>query len=112
MKLRVIARYDTPEDFHFVDPPYVGSNMGHYSNMFNDDNLRDLLELLSTLKGKFMLTMYPNKVIQSYVERYGWHIAKVERQISACKAVSRRMQEEWMVMNYEIEACQELTRAA
>ncbi len=110
--LRVIARYDTPEAFHFVDPPYVGSNMGHYSNMFNDDNLRDLLELLSTLKGKFMLTMYPNDVILAYVERFGWHIVKVDRQISACKAESRRMQEEWMVMNYSIEANQELTRAA
>lgn len=100
--LRVIARYDTPEAFHFVDPPCVGSNMGHYANMFNDENLRDLLELLSTIKGKFMLTMYPNEVIQSYVERCGWRIAKVDRQISACKAESRRMQEEWMVMNYDV----------
>jgi len=107
--LKIIKRYDIPEAFHFVDPPYVGSNMGHYSNMFNDSNLRDLLDLLTTVKGKFMLTMYPNEVIQSYVNKHGWSIEKVNRQVSACKAESRRIQEEWMVMNYSL---QELANVA
>ena len=31
---QVILRYDTPDTFHFVDPPYVGRNMGHYADMF------------------------------------------------------------------------------
>lgn len=97
---KVIRRYDSPNTFHFIDPPYVGSDMGHYSGMFNEQNLRELLELCATLKGKFMLTMYPNDLIQEFANRFGWIIHRVERQISACKAESRRRQEEWMICNY------------
>lgn len=28
---RVIMQYDKPEAFHYVDPPYVGADMGHYA---------------------------------------------------------------------------------
>ena len=76
--------------------------MGHYSGMFNDQNLKELLELCEILQGKFMLTMYPNEEIQTFAERNGWIINKVERQISACAAKHRRKQEEWMVCNYTL----------
>lgn len=96
----VIRRYDCPQAWHFIDPPYVGSNMGHYSGMFNEQSLVDLLDLCVTLKGKFMLTMYPHAVIEEYATKYGWVIHKVDRQVSACKVEARRRQEEWMVCNY------------
>ncbi|MEG1414951.1 MAG: DNA adenine methylase [Mucinivorans sp.] len=99
--LRVIARYDCTGAFHFVDPPYVGSDCGHYANTFGDDDLLALLELLSGLKGKFMLTMFPNEVIKGYIDRYGWLLHRVERTITASKsAAGRRKQEEWIVCNY------------
>lgn len=97
---KVIARYDTPDTFHFIDPPYVGSDMGHYSEMFDDADLERLLQLCETLTGKFMLTMFPHKVIRSYSEKNGWLINSVERTISAAKN-DRRKQEEWMICNYE-----------
>ncbi|MGL4956569.1 MAG: DNA adenine methylase [Bacteroidales bacterium] len=100
--LRVIKRYDTADAFHFVDPPYVGSNMGHYSGMFNEENLKELLRLLVNIKGKFMLTMYPNSIIESFVKEHGWQIHAVNRTVTACKASARRKQEEWMIVNYTI----------
>ncbi|GHT16278.1 restriction endonuclease subunit M [Bacteroidia bacterium] len=99
--LKIIARYDTPDAFHFVDPPYIGSNMGHYSGMFNEQNLRELLDLLAKIKGKFMLTMYPNETIRSTAKRNKWNIHAVERNITTCKSSSRRKQEEWIIMNYK-----------
>ena len=33
--LDVIACYDSPDAFHFVDPPYVNSDCGHYEDTFN-----------------------------------------------------------------------------
>lgn len=99
--LKVIKRFDCEEAFHFIDPPYVGSDMGHYSGMFNEQNLLELLNLCVNLKGKFMLTMYPNSVIQNFVDKSGWTIHAVERTITACKSITcRRKQEEWMVCNY------------
>ena len=101
--LDVIACYDAPDAFHFVDPPYVNSDCGHYEDTFNEQNMEQLLQLLETVKGKFMLTMFPFDMIDRYAQKNGWTIHRVERTISASKA-SRRKQEEWMVCNYEEKA--------
>ena len=99
---KIIRRYDCPNAFHFIDPPYVGSCMGHYAGMFNEQNLEELLALCTALQGKFMLTMFPHERIRQYAEKYGWHIHSIERTISACKAEHRRKQEEWMIVNYTV----------
>jgi len=96
----IMRRYDCLRAWHFIDPPYVGSDMGHYSGMFNEQSLKELLELCSTLLGKFMLTMYPNDLIKEFTERFGWKIHEIERQVSACKAEHRRRQIEWIICNY------------
>ena len=95
----VIRCYDTPDTFHFVDPPYVGSDCGHYEGVFGESHLLALLDLLAEVKGKFMLTMFPDENIERYAKEHGWHIHRIERTISASKT-SRRKQEEWMVCNY------------
>ena len=97
--LEVIRCYDTPDTFHFVDPPYVGSDCGHYEGVFGESHLLALLDLLAEVKGKFMLTMFPDDNIERYAIEHGWHIHRIERTISASKT-SRRKQEEWMVCNY------------
>ncbi|GHT01575.1 restriction endonuclease subunit M [Bacteroidia bacterium] len=97
----IIRRYDCPDAWFFIDPPYVGSNMGHYSGMFNEQNLIELLDMCTGLQGKFMFTMYPNDTIKEYAEKHNWTIHRVNRLVSACKAEARRMQEEWMICNYK-----------
>jgi DNA adenine methylase len=73
--------------------------MGHYSGMFNDQNLVELLDLLSKIKGKFMLTMYPNETIKQYVDNNDWKIHEIERVVTASRS-TRRPQKEWMIVNY------------
>ncbi|MBQ8854465.1 MAG: DNA adenine methylase, partial [Alistipes sp.] len=64
-----------------------------------EEDFSKLLETLSQVKGKFMLTMFPHKKIEEYAERCGWTIHRIERTITASKT-SRRRQEEWIVTNY------------
>lgn len=97
--LSVIRRYDRPETFHFIDPPYIGTNCGHYNGLFNEQSLTELLSMLSKLQGKFMLTMFPNSQLLEYSDKQGWAIHRIERTISASRT-SRRKQEEWIVCNY------------
>lgn len=97
--LQVIKRYDTANAFHFVDPPYINSNCGHYEGMFNDQNLGELLDLLVSIKGKFMLTMYPYPLIESTAKEHGWIIHRAMRTISA-SLDKRKKKEEWIVVNY------------
>lgn len=97
--LNVIERYDCKEAFHFVDPPYINSDCGHYEGSFNEGNMESLLQLLTRVKGKFMLTMFPFEMIERFANENGWIIHRVERTISASRE-NRRKQEEWMVCNY------------
>jgi Site-specific DNA methylase len=100
--LKIISRYDCPEAFHFVDPPYINSDCGHYEGTFNDQSMDRLLRLLEGIQGKFMLTMFPYEPIEATAQKNGWIIHRIERTISASKE-NRRRQEEWMVCNYEPE---------
>lgn len=97
--LEVISTYDKVKAFHFVDPPYINSDCGHYEGSFNEQNMEDLLRLLEKVKGKFMLTMFPLDMIEEYAGKNNWKIYRIERTISASKT-NRRKQEEWMVCNY------------
>lgn len=69
--LYVIERNDDERTFCFVDPPYFQSDMGHYGGYTREDFVR-LLEVLSVLKGRFLLTSYPSDVLDEYAERVGW----------------------------------------
>lgn len=96
---RVISSRDCIDAFHFVDPPYINSDCGHYADTFNLADFECLLELLSSLTGKFILTMFPHEVLSEYVKTHGWKVKEVERTISASK-VNRRKQVELIVCNF------------
>ena len=96
---KIISSRDSVDIFHFVDPPYVNTEMGHYAGSFANEDFSLLLKVLSGLKGKFMLTMFPNEELSAYVSEYSWNVVEVSRTISASK-VNRRKQVELMVMNY------------
>ena len=98
--LEVIRTYDSSNTFHFVDPPYINSDCGHYEGTFDEHCMNRLLQLLERIKGKFMLTMFPFSHIEEYANKNGWTIHRVERTISASKT-NRRKQEEWIVCNYK-----------
>ena len=97
--LRIICSRDTVNTFHFVDPPYINSNCGHYEHTFNEQNFKELLELLSTIEGKYMLTMFPHPLLSEFIEKQGCQVVEVERTISA-SLTNRRKQSELIVMNY------------
>jgi DNA adenine methylase len=97
--LRIIRSRDTPETFHFVDPPYINSDCGHYAG-YNLADFQNLLELLISVQGKFMLTMFPHPYLDEMINQYCWKVKEVERTISASKT-SRRKQKELIVMNYK-----------
>lgn len=99
--LSIISRYDCSNAFHFVDPPYVNSDCGHYEGTFNELDMERLLQLLEHTKGKFMLTMFPYEPIERYALKNDWVIHRICRTISASRE-SRRKQEEWIVCNYKI----------
>ena len=69
--LEVLQRYDTPETVFYLDPPYVHSSRGDASayafEMTDDDHIR-LANLLSTIRGRVILSGYRTEL---YEELYG-----------------------------------------
>lgn len=96
--LRIINSRDADDAFHFIDPPYINSDCGHYAG-YNLTDFQQLLELLTFLKGKFILTMFPHDCLSKAIKLHCWNVIEIERTISASKS-KRRKQKELIVMNY------------
>lgn len=82
--LDVIERYDTPETFFYLDPPYVLSTRkgGGYEHEMDDAQHRQLVELLLTVKGKVLLSGYPTR-LYAKLEEAGWQTMRWQAVCSA-----------------------------
>ncbi|MFV0571719.1 MAG: DNA adenine methylase [Xanthomarina gelatinilytica] len=102
--LQVIKSRDAVDAFHYVDPPYIDSNQGHYGG-YTKTHYRDLLETLSKVQGKFLLSSYPSKLLTKYSKKHGWYTKTFDKPLSARKAVSgksRGRKVEVLTANYPI----------
>jgi DNA adenine methylase len=69
--LKVIKAYDSPDAFFYLDPPYVSSDQGHYDGYTLQD-FRNLLDACANLKGKFLLSSYPEELLLQYRQQHQW----------------------------------------
>jgi DNA adenine methylase len=51
----IITRYDRPDTFFYLDPPYFG--LPHYKFNFTENDYIELAAVLSNLKGRFLLSL-------------------------------------------------------
>ncbi len=101
--LKVIKATDSVDTFHYCDPPYYNSDLGHYSG-YSEDDFRNLLELLSSIQGKFLMSSYPSDVLREYVEHNGWVSIEIEMAKSAGSKGGKKV--EVLTMNYSTQTKQ------
>lgn len=70
--LKIIRSRDSKNTFFYLDPPYVGADQGHYDGYLQED-FNALLEELTKIDGKFLLSSYRNKSLNETVSKLGWH---------------------------------------
>lgn len=102
--LKVIQSRDAEDAFHYVDPPYIDTHQGHYGGYTKED-YKKLLDVLSIVKGKFLLSSYPSEILSKYISDNGWHTLVFDKPLSAQKAVSgkpRKRKTEVLIANYPI----------
>lgn len=100
----VIESRNTEDAFHYVDPPYINSNQGHYDG-YTEANYIALLKTLSKVKGKFLLSSYPSEILDTYIQNNGWYTKTYEKPLSAHKATAgstRKRKIEVLTANYPI----------
>lgn len=55
--LRFIERWDSPQTLHYVDPPYSGTDQGHYSG-YSVADWEVLCNVLDSIEGSYILSNY------------------------------------------------------
>lgn len=95
---KVITSRDTEETFFYVDPPYINTHMGHYEG-YTDQMYRELLRVLSKVKGKFLLSSYPSEILEEFVLDHGWHQISYTKQLCTSKG---KKKVEVLTANYNI----------
>lgn len=67
--VKCIKQWDSPQTFFYCDPPYVGTDQGHYSD-YTQDNLDELVDTLKNVCGSFILSGYDNSGYPDSWERF------------------------------------------
>lgn len=83
----ILDTYDTPDTLFYCDPPYVAGTRRHggYAHEMSDDNHRDFVARLLTIKGQAVVSGYEHPIYAPLVEA-GWEVVRFE---TACHAVGR-----------------------
>ncbi|GEM_PF-456255 len=70
---KLIGRYDTPDTFFYLDPPYMAETRrgGSYRREASDSDHEDLVRVLLELKGTALLSGYRNELYEQ-LENAGW----------------------------------------
>jgi DNA adenine methylase len=102
---KVLELYNTDDAFHYIDPPYINSNQGHYDG-YTEADFEKLLETLSNIKGKFLLSSYPSKILDAYITRNGWYTKQFSKPLTAKKAIAGKSRDskktEVLTANYPL----------
>ncbi len=69
--LKIIRTRDSSETFFYLDPPYVGSDLGHYDG-YTQEDFNNLLSALEKVEGKFLLSSFRNAQLKAAVETNQW----------------------------------------
>ena len=99
--LEVINQRDTKETFFYLDPPYPGSIQGHYRG-YSFNEFSKLLELLATIKGKFLLSNFWSQTLKYHILKNGWEFEKHTMQMKVANFHGARYKDEILVRNFEL----------
>lgn len=99
--LRIIRSRDTPTSFFYCDPPYFNSNCGHYDG-YSKEDFTQLLETLSTIEGKFLLSSYPSDILKEFKHKFNWHERTFKQRVSVSLTNKSKTKTEVMTANYPI----------
>lgn len=101
--VELIKLKDSPTTFFYIDPPYVSSKCGHYKGYTSADFQR-LLDTLSGIQGKFLLSSYPEPELLTARAAYGWQTKDIEAAVAVSgKRQGRKEKTECLTFNYRLQ---------
>lgn len=101
--LRIINSRDYKDAFIYCDPPYFNSDCGHYDG-YSKQDFENLLQALSDIDGKFLMSSYPSDILQEYTKQNKWFTKSIEQKVSVANATSKpgKKKIEVLTANYDL----------
>ena len=90
-----IPRYDRPETFFYLDPPYWGIKA--YNHNFGPEDFQNLSAALAELKGKFLMSINDTPEIREIFKLF--KIATITLRYSA-NSKGKKSAQELLIRNY------------
>lgn len=90
---KIIKKYDDPNNFFYLDPPYFKTKC--YKNDFTKQDHENLAQILKQIKGKFALSYGDHPFIRELYKDYNI------KEFKFSYAMSRVQANEILIMNYE-----------
>ena len=101
--LTVIQREDSDHTFFYLDPPYLQSTRtvpNAYEKEMSANEHAKLLETLTELRGKFILSGYPSDLYSKFAKANGWKTTQVKIDNKASSAKRKEIKTECLWTNY------------
>ena len=96
----VIRKQDGPKTLFYCDPPYVHDSRattGQYAFEMSEAEHEDLLNTLSQVQGKFMLSGYPSDLYTRWEQKCGWnrHDYQIDNKAASGKVKEKKTECLW-----------------
>ncbi len=101
--LNVIKTQDGQKTLFYLDPPYMAetrASVDVYDHEMSDASHHSLLEMLSDIQGKFLLSGYRNSLYDNFAKQNKWNRMDFERPNNAAGGTTKRRMIECVWMNY------------
>jgi DNA adenine methylase len=95
----LIRRFDRPETFFYVDPPYYGYEDYYGDDIFHREDFGILRELLAKIDGKFILSINDTPEIRKLFK--GFNVSTEATSYTASGGDKRKRVSELLITNYE-----------
>lgn len=89
----VIARYDRPHTFFYLDPPYYGCEDYYGKGLFERQDFHRMADQLAALKGRFLMSLNDRQEIREIFNRF-----KIEKVTTSYSLNSRKQVTELLIM--------------
>lgn len=96
---KCILTYDSKSTFFYVDPPYMNKKL--YDFTFDLEEHKQLFDVLHKIKGKFLLSYYPEDIILEWYDGYNIDMKQVSTTVDN-KSGGRNKKIEILIYNYNI----------